>query len=392
MSGTLTPAQFASAKALFQELVEMPAGQQRRALEEASVESAVREEVRRLLDHTASGFEAAPLYEALAQLVEGPGTGATLGAWTLGEQIGAGGMGKVFRAERSDGHFQQFAAVKLLAGMPSAAALRHLARERQILASLAHPNIARLLDGGSTDTGQPYLVMEYVEGLPILEYCRKQRLPTAARLQLLLDVCAAVAFAHGQLVVHCDLKPGNILVTSSRRPMLLDFGISRLLTDSALTLDAEASTARTGAQLTGIAYTPRYASPEQKARQRVGTTTDVYSLGLLLAELLDAPWPEGQSPDLVALPDELAAIAARATREDPAQRYPSVDQLADDLRRYLAGEVVSVHGEHHPFRAAARAGRQLQRLPGWRRDIRSALRGQRPGTGHRRRGGHLRRE
>lgn len=337
---TLTATQFGAAKALFQSLVELPADQQRQALQAADVEPAVREEVRRLLDHTASGFEAAPLYEALARLGEGPGSGALLGAWKLKEEIGAGGMGKVFRAERHDGHFQQQAAVKLLAGIPSAAALRHLARERQILASLAHPNIARLLDGGSTDRGQPYLVMEYVSGLPILDDCRQRRLPHAARLQLLLDVCAAVAFAHAQLVVHCDLKPGNILVTSSGRPMLLDFGISRLLNDSAMAPDAGDSPAPAGTALTGAAYTPRYASPEQKAGQRVGTATDVYSLGLLLAELLDAPWPPGGSPLLSALPDELAAVVLRATREDAAQRYASVDQLADDLRRYLAGEVV----------------------------------------------------
>ena len=170
--------------------------------------------------------------------------------------------------------------------------------------------------------------MEYVAGLPILDYCRQQQLVTAARLQLLLDVCAAVAFAHAQLVVHCDLKPGNILVTASGRPMLLDFGIS----------DTQAPAA--GAHLTGMAYTPRYASPEQKAGQRVGTATDIFSLGLLLAELLDAPWPDGQSPELESLPDELAAIIDCATRTDPAQRYPHVDLFAADLRHYLAGEVV----------------------------------------------------
>lgn len=171
-SARLTPAQFAAAKALFDSLVDLPPAQQHSALDDASLEPVVRDEVRRLLDHTASGFDGAAIYAAVARMAEGPASGASLGAWKLVEEIGAGGMGKVFRAERNDGHFQQQAAVKLLGGMPSATALRHLTRERQILASLAHPNIARLLDGGSTDTGQPYLVMEYVAGLPILDYCR----------------------------------------------------------------------------------------------------------------------------------------------------------------------------------------------------------------------------
>ncbi len=336
----LTPEQFAAAKALFQTLVDRPTVHQRAALADDGVDPAVRDEVRRLLDHTASGLDAAPAFAVLSRLADGPASGASLGAWKLTDEIGAGGMGKVFRAERNDDHFQQQAAVKLLGGLPSPAALRHLARERQILASLTHPNIARLLDGGSTDTGQPYLVMEYVEGLPILDYCEQRALPTPTRLALLLDVCAAVAYAHAQLVVHCDLRPGNILVNAAGRPMLLDFGISRLLTDTARARDDDAPMPATDPRVTSIAYTPRYASPEQKAGLRVGTATDIYSLGLLLAELLDAPWPDDAAPDLTTLSDEPAAIVARATHADPAQRYPTVDHLAADLRRFLAGDVV----------------------------------------------------
>ncbi|MBL8246126.1 MAG: serine/threonine protein kinase [Rhodanobacteraceae bacterium] len=143
----------------------------------------------------------------------------------LERKIGEGGMGTVYAARRSDGHFEQAAAVKLLRGLPSAAALEYLARERQILASLTHPNIARLLDGGETPQGQPFLVMEYLDGVPIDQYCRAGRPDAAALLRLLIPVCEAVAYAHAWLVVHCDLKPSNILVRADGRPCLLDFSL-----------------------------------------------------------------------------------------------------------------------------------------------------------------------
>lgn len=335
----LSTQQFARVKDLFAELVELPAEQQTRALEQLDAEDAVINELQRLLQHATATLDGQPLQAGLSRLAQMPASGDTLGAWTLDDQIGAGGMGKVFRARRSDGHFQQHAAIKLMGGTPSAAAMRLLARERQILATLAHPNIARLLDGGSTPGGQPYLVMEFVEGLPLVEYCRRHNLATSARLQLLLEVSAAVSFAHRQLVVHCDLKPSNILVTANGRPMLLDFGISRLLGEAERSGPKSDSSNADGV-LTAVGYTPRYASPEQKAGQRVGTATDVYSLGLVMAELLETPWPEHAAPMLSALPEELAAIIAMATHPEPAQRYASVEALAADLQRYLAREAV----------------------------------------------------
>ncbi len=335
----LSPAQYARAKDLFHELIEQPGGERAAALAALAEEPAVVAELQRLLAHATATLQTAPLQAALHGLVEMPRPGDTLGAWTLEEVIGAGGMGQVFRAHRSDGHFRQRAAIKLLAGLPSLAALRFLARERQILATLAHPNIARLLDGGSTPAGQPYLVMEFVDGQPLLGWCRARALSPPARVRLWLEIAAAVAFAHRQLVVHCDLKPGNVLVTAEGRPMLLDFGISRLLDEAEAPLRVDAGAAADAGQ-TAMAYTPRYASPEQKAGRRVGTATDVYSLGLTLAELLEVPWPEEGSPQLQRLPEELAAIIDRATAADPEQRYPNVDELADDVRRYLAQDVV----------------------------------------------------
>ena len=155
--------------------------------------------------------------------------GDRLGAWRLVRRLAKGGMGAVYLAERADGHFEQRAAIKLIRGVPSAEMLAHFTRERQILATLQHPNIARLLDGGSTPAGQPYLVMEYVEGEPIDAYCKAHALPLDARLRLFEEVCGAVQFAHQRLIVHCDLKPSNVLVRADGTPVLLDFGIAKLL-------------------------------------------------------------------------------------------------------------------------------------------------------------------
>ena len=338
----LSPDQFARVKALFEQLCDAPAAEQRAALGQIQEDAEVLAELHLLLDKTIANVDhtVQPMVRVLAALAQTPCTGDVLGAWTLHEEIGQGGMGKVFLARRSDGQFDQLAAIKLLSGRPSAAAQRYLARERQILASLTHPNIARLYDGGSTPQGQPYLVMEYVQGLQIHRYCDQHRQSLAARLRLIIDVCAAVVYAHQQLIVHCDLKPGNILVTSDGRPVLLDFGISRLLDTGDWASASEIAEFNSNAKLTGAAYTPRYASPEQKARQQVGTASDIYSLGLVLTEILDLEWPDDQPPPLHKLPKELAAIIERATHEQVGDRYGSVADFAADLRRYLAHEVV----------------------------------------------------
>ena len=201
--------------------------------------------------------------------------GDRLGAWRLVRRLAKGGMGAVYLAERADGHFEQRAAIKLIRGVPSAEMLVHFTRERQILATLQHPNIARLLDGGATPAGQPYLVMEYVEGEPIDAYCKAHALPLDARLALFEEVCAAVQFAHQRLIVHCDLKPSNVLVRADGTPVLLDFGI------------AQALDRRRGPSSVEAGYfTPGYASPEQLRGEAVATATDVYSLGLILFELI----------------------------------------------------------------------------------------------------------
>jgi serine/threonine protein kinase len=306
---------------------------------------------------------------AAMEEVESSGiAGRRLGPYRLLEVIGRGGMGVVCLAERADEHYEQRVAIKLMPqGLESAETERRFLTERQILANLEHPNIARLLDGGVTDEGYPYLVMELVEGRPIDQYCLEQRLGLEERLEVFLEVCDTVQFAHQNMVVHRDLKPSNIMVTAGGKVRLLDFGIAKLLdVDSALGQVAAGQTV----------FQPRtlaFASPEQIANQSVSTASDVYSLGVLLYRLLSGRSPydveglpasraealvresvpplpsvaagrdqgEGQPPLarswIKKLAGDLDNVVARALRKDPAQRYATAEKLADELRRYQDG-------------------------------------------------------
>src|SRR3954454_12711018 len=214
--------------------------------------------------------------------------GRTIGSYLIVQQIGRGGMGTVYRAVRADGEFQIEVAIKFVSrGMDSGLVSERFRKERQILAKLEHPNIARLLDGGTTDTGLAYFVMEYVYGEPLTKYCDSHQLSVAERLRLFRRVCDAVSYAHENLVVHRDLKPDNILVTKDRVPKLLDFGIAKLLDPS----DREDSDL--GAMTMVRVGTPAYSSPEQIRGESVGIGSDVYSLGIILYELLTGmrPYP-----------------------------------------------------------------------------------------------------
>ena len=307
-------------------------------------------------DTPTPGGEAAP-----AEL----GVGDVLGAWRLVGELGVGGMGAVYLAERADGHFDQRAAIKLIRGIPLPETFVHFARERQILATLQHPNIARLLDGGATPGGQPYFVMEYVDGVPVDRYCREQGLDLEARLGLFVEVCKAVEFAHSRFVVHCDLKPSNVLVRTDGVPMLLDFGVARALDVAATPEEVRAASAW---------VTPRYASPEQLRREAVSTASDVYSLGLILFELLAGRRARLDADDhtitllgqAVARPSELArampwagklrgdldAIVQHATAHSPAQRYVSAKALADDIGRHLDHRPVGARPPTLRYRAS----------------------------------------
>lgn len=269
--------------------------------------------------------------QPMADLIDGLAgpelrVGDVLGAWKLVGELGRGGMGAVFLAQRNDGHFQQRSAVKLLQGVASHEALALLAKERQILATLSHPNVARLLDGGTTPKGRPYLVMEYIEGHALDAYLREKKLSTRAALAMFAGICETIASAHAHLVVHCDIKPSNIMVEKTGRVVVLDFGIAALIGSVGGNDGNDGTTSR------ARAYTPRYASPEVKAGEPVSTAADVFSLGIVLSEMLEGRQRKDR---------DLAAIITCATSTESRARYASVSMLALDVERYLHGQPVA---------------------------------------------------
>jgi serine/threonine protein kinase len=315
---------------------------------------------------------------ASTALSEAPPLGARLGPYRIVREVGEGGMGRVFLALRDDDQFQRRVAVKVAHAAQAPELLARFRSERQILAGLDHPNVARLLDGGTTEEGVPYLVLEYVEGEPIDRYCDARQMPVSERLRLFCAVCAAVHYAHQNLVVHRDLKPGNVLVTPDGTPKLLDFGIAKLLKPELL---AQAPALTTALHRP---MTPEYASPEQVRGEGLTTASDVYSLGVLLYELLSGCRPlnlQGQTPGVLErlvsevepeppsaavlrppegadgrtaeerarargtspeklrrmLHGDLDNIVLMTLRKAPARRYASAEQLAEDLRRHLDG-------------------------------------------------------
>ena len=290
--------------------------------------------------------------------------GVELGAYTIERALGSGGMGSVWLARRTDGRFEGLAAVKLLnLALVSARGQARFRREGSVLARLAHPGIARLLDAGVSAGGQPYLVLEFVDGVPIDEYVRRHHLSVESRLQLFLQVLESVGSAHANLIVHRDIKPSNILVTKDGVAKLLDFGIAKLL-------DADTSER---AQLTaeGVsALTPDFAAPEQVYGQVITTATDVYALGVLLYLLLSGRHPRaiaaenGRAPfDAQPAPlrmGDLDTIVGKALRKDASERYQTVGAFADDITRYLRHEPVSAR----PASAMYRIGKLVRRHRG----------------------------
>jgi eukaryotic-like serine/threonine-protein kinase len=323
----VTPESFHALRDIFDQVIDLPIEERASRVRELTNDGEMIDAVLSLLDanNSTQGVTVSkPVHAMLASASAVKiATGDVLGAWRIEREIGQGGMGTVYLVERSDGHFKQTAALKFLRGVPSAERLQYFFRERQTLASLTHPNVARLLDGGATNRGQPYLVMEYVDGVPIDVYVRTKKLNTMQILTLFSTTCEAVAFAHRQLIVHCDLKPSNLLINKEGRPVLLDFGIARLVDRVGQdALDNELTPTSAG-------YTPRYASPEQREHGTVSTASDIYSLGVMLTELLELT----KSQD-----DELHAILAKATAPLPAERYATVESLVEDIARYQRQE------------------------------------------------------
>ncbi len=389
----------------FDELVEL--GAVERATRLAALraqEPALAERLARMLDSADQAAEsadpsaaAAPaqgfqqrLARALAAEPRGGGgaaAGERLGPWRLVSKLGEGGMGEVWLAERADGLYQAQVAIKLLRDDVSAPGLaERFARERAVLARLTHPGIARLLDAGvqaQLGGGRAYLVLEHVAGLTLSEHVRQARLPVAERVRLLLGVARAVEHAHAQLIVHRDLKPSNVMVTAEGSPKLLDFGIAGLLDDEGASTDSQLT------RQAGRRLTPAYAAPEQITGAAIGVAADVYSLGVMLYELLSGVLPFGQTggsrtalehavlhteparlsrstlppegqrpgpgrpPDFERTRGDLEAVAAKAMRKQPGQRYGSVGAFIDDLQRWL---------EHRPVSARRDDWRHRSRL------------------------------
>ncbi len=379
----MDPQRWQRVDALFEAALERAANQRPGFLEEAcDGDLPLRREVESLL---AAAGKAGHFLDAPAAGAPGDAAASAIGPYRIERELGRGGMGTVYLAVRADDAFEKRVAVKLLhLGLKSVGLVRRFRSERQILATFEHPNIARLLDGGATADGRQYLVMEYIDGEPIDRYCDRRRLPVDARLEIFRQVCAAVHYAHRNLVVHRDVKPSNILVTADGVPRLLDFGIAKLLDPEAFPLTVEAT-------VTGLRpMTPSYASPEQIRGEPVTTASDVYSLGVLLYQLLTGRrphalrgltprqaeralldgepvkpsvavtrtetrldergterrlTPEGVSRERDARPQQLRRrlagdldnIVAKALRKDLNRRYGSVEPLLEDLRRHRRG-------------------------------------------------------
>lgn len=352
---------------IFEKAVELPPTERDAYLDEVcNGDDGLRLKVEKLIlaDEKANDFISSPVFDTAPfhKILDDPENpsapsliGKQVGKYRLLKELGRGGMGAVFLAERDDSEFRKKVAIKLIKrGMDTDFILKRFRHERQILATLEHPNIAHLLDGGTTEDALPFFVMEFVEGQPITKFCEEKELSINKRLQIFLQVCAAVEYAHQNSIIHRDLKPGNILVTKDKTVKLLDFGIAKILNPelSPDTIEPTASVLRL--------MTPEYASPEQIKGETLTPATDIYSLGILLYELLTQKRPyyfPSRAPHEIArvicetepkpMADlgfgmaDLDKVILKSLRKDPSERYASVKDVAQDIRNYLAGDPVS---------------------------------------------------
>jgi serine/threonine-protein kinase len=405
-TSTLDPARWDRINELFHAALGREPGERAAFLREASAgDASLYDEVHALLaaESAAQSALGGMVGDAMTSLLGAALVGARVGPYRIVRELGHGGMGAVYLADRVDGQFDQQVALKLVKhGMDTEQFLQRFRAERQILARLQHPNIARLLDGGIDANGRPYFALEYVVGEPIDRYCDARGLAIDDRLALFLAACHAVMYAHGNLVVHRDLKPAHILVTEDGQVRLLDFGIAKVLSED----DAQAGLTQVGIR----AFTPAYASPEHVRGEAVGTSTDVYSLGMILYELLTGVRPyevENRSPLEVErvvchtepekpstkiahswgasvqaaetfgrahgldpararrrLTGDLDVICLKALQKEPARRYPSAEALLEDIRRNLAGLPVLARPDTIGYRVAKFVGRHRLGLAG----------------------------
>jgi eukaryotic-like serine/threonine-protein kinase len=371
----MNPRHWEAVGRLFDGALAVATGERQAWIEQASGGDAeLRREVSSLLashDAAPGGFVQEKIKKVLASFHETSlhPQQATVGAYRLVRELGRGGMGTVFLAERNDNEYRAQVAIKLVRpGMDTEFILTRFRRERQTLARMQHPNIARLLDGGTTAKGVPYIVMEYIDGPALTRYAKKRGLGIPERLRLFAGICSAVAYAHRNFVVHRDIKPGNILIGSDGIPKLLDFGICKLLRDDVSSLN----------DTTGVLLTPAYASPEQMSGGPVTPLSDIYSLGVVLYELLAAVLPRRDEarasparaqafgpgpvlqPSMVVqdralarqLSGDLDNIVMRALESEPERRYQWAEQISDDLNRYLAREPVQARPQTRRYVAS----------------------------------------
>jgi TolB-like protein/Tfp pilus assembly protein PilF len=380
------PARWQRLKSILADVLEHTSSEERTAAltQSCAGDTALLREAQKLLAHDTSVFEEfAEIAATRLRCDEHDRIGERMGAYAVVKELGRGGMGAVYLAERADGQFEKRVAIKVLKrGTDTDEVLRRFRIERQILARLDHPNIARLLDAGTTDDGLPYFIMDYIVGAPVTRFAVAQRLSTRQRLDLFLKICAAVEFAHRNLVVHRDIKPSNILANAEGEPKLLDFGIAKLLAKDD---DAGQSTSEAQQRLTPIC-----ASPEQAKGGPITVATDIYSLGALLYELLSDQKPHRFSttqptreelalvvgeqvpppPSAVVsdaqtarlLRGDLDAIVLFAMRKEPVMRYVTVADLAADIRRHLTREPVVARHRTLGYRAKCLIKRNGSRL------------------------------
>ena len=355
-------------EALFHAALERPATERSAFLTGEEPDAELRAAVERLLAHHDAGNR--PLDDALQAAILDTTAArpalARVGAYRLVRELGAGGMGTVFLAERDLGGTRQLVALKLIRDFPTTQARERLSRESALLAEFNHPNIARLLDAGETADRVPYLAMEYVEGVSLLDFCTAHDLDVRARLRLFAALCGAVQHAHQHLIVHRDIKPSNILVREDGTPVLLDFGIGKLL--DAASRDATAT----------HVFTPAYAAPEQIAGRAVTTATDIYGLGCILHELLSGralhevsesgriPAPSAVTGGALSrtLRGELDTLVGKAMHAEPERRYASVQALSDDVENYLAGKPLRAAPDNLAYRARKFVGRHRYAVAG----------------------------
>ncbi len=375
-------------KAIFNEAVEIETAQRATFLDSACVDDAeIRAELEKLLaEDTKDDTLFDPFVEPISIATSTNSLGKQIGKYQVLQEIGEGGMGSVYLAERED--LGNIVAIKIVKkGMDTADLLRRFQTEQKILANLEHPNIAHLLDNGTTEDGLPYYVMEYVEGETLLKYCNKNQISTKARLEIFRKICSAIQYAHNRLVVHRDLKPSNILITNDNEPKLLDFGIAKILSP-------DKSEVKGTATLLGM-MTPNYASPEQLRGETVTTSSDIYSLGVILYELMTGtipfnmkqftliemmeavsntepilpsnvatphriniaktnkiPTPYSLLPTPYSLKGDLDNIILKSLKKEPDRRYLSAEQFSEDIRRHLEGLPVKARPDTFSYRTS----------------------------------------